>query len=693
MATWGFLLAFLLGAANGMFFALLPGLSGSVGIALMIPFTFSLGVTEAMGLFVAALAGQNFAGSITAILINTPGSSPSAATTFDGYPLAQMGRGGFAIGVSAMASFLGSLIGICVILALFPAMRVIILSFSFPEFTMLGVVGLTVIAVAARGSMIKGLISGLLGLLISFVGFAPIGGDLRYVFGQPALFDGISVLAVLVGLFALSEAVKLLVENRQIASDDTTFDFGRSQVWEGVRYVVAKPFLLVRSSLLGTGIGLIPAVGGTLASFLAYFQAAKSVKNPTFGQGDPRGVLAPEAANDAKDAGSALPSLAFGIPGSADWAVVLGAMVIHGVTPGPNLIRDSPDVVWVAILVIIASSFLTSVVGVWCAPALTRVTRVRPGVLAPIVVVLAVTGALAMEGRMFDVFVAIGFGLIGFAMRSVGMPVIPMILGLVLGPMVERSFLQTLSTFGGAQVFVTRPLSLVLVIFSVAIILFEVKSARRGGSGSPDDRERGIRSAVRPISMVVMSVISLVSAAALVLALEFGRDGRLFPAITSALLFVFTVTYLAIASVPGLRRRFGGVIADGGGMEQIITGAGNAARAVTISPPLAGPPGRVATGAAAPSALVERSRLETTAVDQQVTLRLAIASLIAFGAGIVLLGLAVTVPIILILMMRVVARESWRVTAVVTTGTCIALYALFVVLLHTPLNGGMWLPS
>jgi TctA family transporter len=712
MQSWMFLLAFLIGCANGMFFALLPGLSGSVGIALMIPFTFGLGVTEAMALFVSALAGQNFAGSITAILINTPGSSPSAATTFDGYPLARQGRGGFAIGVSAAASFLGSLIGIVVILALFPVMRSVILSFSFPEFTMLGVVGLAVIAVASRGSVIKGLISGLIGLLVSFVGFSPIGGDLRYVFDQPMLMDGISVTAVLIGLFAITEAIRLLVDHQQIAKGDMRFDFGRSQVWEGVRYVLNQPFLLLRSSLLGTGIGLVPAVGGTLASFLAYFQAAKTVRNSRFGLGDPRGVLAPEAANDAKDAGSALPSLAFGIPGSADWAIVLGAMLIHGITPGPNLIRDSPDIIWTAILVIIASSFLTSVVGVCLAPYLTGITKLRPGLLAPVVVVLAVTGALAMEGRVMDVVVVIGFGLFGFAMRSVGMPVIPLILGLVLGPMVERSFLQTLSTFGGLDAFVTRPISLLLVVLTVAVLAFEVISGRRQGAPDPGLREAGIRSAVRPVSIIMMAALAALAAAAIALATGFGEDGRLFPTITASLLLALTAAYLLIAGVPWLRTRLGGVIVDGGGMEQMINDTGAAARrlaSVPAEPGIHAPAARPTdqdgvTQGSGPTdlgqgvAVTDPDRHAGSDVDSGVDeaaagplLRDSILLLVAFGLGTLLIGLAPTVPVVLALLVRVVGREGWRVTAALTVVTCAVLYALFVVLLNVPLEGGLLL--
>ena len=694
MQSWAFVLAFLLGCLNGIVFGMLPGLSGSVGIALMIPFTYAMGPTEAMALFVAALAGQTFSGSITAILLNTPGTSPNAATTFDGYPLARQGRGGFAIGISATSSLLGSLVGLVVLIMLFPVMRTVILAFSFAEFTMLGVLGLAAIAVASRGSMIKGLIAGLTGLLVSFVGFAPIGGDARYVFGQPTLFDGIGIVPVLIGIFAVSEALRLLSTHQSVAKDVSHLKFGARQVLEGVVYTVRRPFLVLRSAVVGTTIGIVPAVGGTLASFLAYFQAAKTVKDPKFGQGDPRGVLAPEAANNAKDAGAALPTLAFGIPGSADWAIILGAMVIHGITPGPNLMRDHPDVVWVAILVIVGAAFVASAIGVIAAPKLIQVTRLRSSVLAPIVVVLAVTGAFGINLRVVDVLIAVGFGLLGYAMKSIGMPVIPLILGLILGPIVERSYLQTVSIAGGLSGFVTRPISLVLLLLTVAIIGYEVFAARRARKRDASGVREGVRSAARPASLAVVAALWGLGAAGIVLAQGFSDEARRFPVIVGSLLVALTTLYLLLATVPALRARFGAVIADGGGMEQMgpqvpekepldaVLRGGDADAAETSADLAAG-----------------RGKVATTVVERQETLRqesraarsrlvTSIVLLVALAVLVPLIGLALTVPILLVLFFQLVGRESWRLTLLLTVGTVAVLYFMFVWLLGVPVEGG-----
>lgn len=559
-----FLVFFMLGVLNGLVFGLLPGLSGSVGIALMIPLTFGLGAGESMALFVAALSGQTFAGSISAILLNTPGTAPNAATTFDGYPLTRQGRGGFALGISATASAVGSLIGVVALVLLFPVIRSIVLAFSFPEFTALIVMGLAAIAMASKGAMIKGLISGALGLMVSFVGFAPMGGELRYVFGFPALWDGISVVGVLIGLFAVSEVMRLLVDDEAVVADPTTTSFGFGQVLEGVRYVFTQPVLLVRSSLVGTGLGIIPAVGGTVAAFLSYFQASQGAKDGYFGQGDPRGVLAPEAANDAKDAGAALPSLAFGLPGSADWAIILGAMVLHGVTPGPNLIRETPEIVWIAVLVITLASTVTSLIGLGVAPYLIRLTVIRPTVLAPVVGALAILGAFALERQFLDVMTVVGVGILGYYMKRFSMPLVPLILGLLLGSQLERAVFQSLQVFDrGPAIFVTRPISLVLVLVTIAIIANSVRQAHRARRSQVADGDAGYELG----DIILMSFLFLVSVAAFALAWSFkAPDTRLFPLWMSALAAIMTGFYTVVTVTPALQRRLPWVAGRGQGM-------------------------------------------------------------------------------------------------------------------------------
>jgi TctA family transporter len=707
MASWAFLLAFLVGCLNGMLTGLLPGLGGSVGIALMIPFTYNMDTPTAMGLFIAALAGQSFCGSVTAILLNVPGSSPSAATTLDGYPLARQGRGGFAIGISASASFLGSFIGTLLLIALIPVVRPLVLSFSFPEFTMLGVFGLTIIAMAARGSMLKGVIAGLVGVLISFVGFAPVGGDVRYAFDQPSLYNGFDVVIVLVGMFAVTEALELLRTNQRVSKGVSGMKFGHKQIFEGVVYTIKHPFLLIRSSLLGAGIGLVPAVGGSVAAFLAYFQAARTSKNPKFGYGDPRGVLAPEASNDAKDSGSALPSLAFGIPGSSDWAVVMGAMVIHGLTPGPNLIRERPDIVWIAIIVLSAASFFTSALGLLFGPQLLQITRVKPGILSPFVLMLAVVGAYALNLSTTDVIASIGFGLVAYAMRSIGMPLIPVILGFILGPLVEKSYLQTMSAYGGIGGFFTRPISVVLMVLTVAVLVYEVVSTRRATKRAADAVARGVESATRPWALAVMSMFGVVAIAALVMAADFSAKGRTFPMITAALLVVLIGAYLTVALVPGLRRKAGGLIADGGGMEELVAQLEHDAveridaqqdlpqrygteRLVDVSADggVAPERGQVTTAEQEASEPAEPAP-EQQRDDMSRRLRISLVLVVGLLVGIILFGLEVAVPVIFVLFLRLVTRETWLTTIATSVIACTTLYLVFHTLLGVPLEGGV----
>jgi TctA family transporter len=697
MTTWAFLVAFLIGCANGMLTGLLPGLGGSVGIALMIPFTYGMETSTAMGLFIAALAGQSFCGSVSAILLNIPGSSPSAATTLDGYPLARQGRGGFAIGISATASFLGALIGTIVLIALIPAVRPLVLAFSFPEFTMLGLLGLAIIAMASRGSMVKGIIAGLLGVLFSFVGFAPVGGDVRYAFDQPSLFNGFDVVVVLVGMFAITEALELLRTNQSVSRRLSNDKFGHKQVLEGVVYTIKQPFLLIRSSLIGTGIGLVPAVGGTVAAFLAYFQAARTVKNPKFGHGDPRGVLAPEASNDAKDSGSALPSLAFGIPGSSDWAIVMGAMVIHGLTPGPNLIRENPDIVWIAILVLVAASFLSSLLGLIFAPQLLHITRVKPGILSPMVLLLAVIGAYALNLSLTDVMVSIGFGLVAYAMRSIGMPLIPLILGFILGPLVERSYLQTISTYGGLEGFVSRPLSVILLLLIVAVIAYEVYSSRRAAKRAADEVARGIVSATRPWALAVMGAFGVVAVVALLMSSEFSDEARTFPMITSALLILLIGAYLLVAVVPGLRARAGTLIADGGGMEDMVSHLEQKAVEIADSRQhsavgTAGTP--AADMAPDDDSTPPMQEIETAAdnpAEMRRRLRTSLLLVVAMLVVTVLFGIEFAVPLTLLAFLRLVTRESWKTTLLTTILGSATLYLVFHTLLGVPLEGAMLL--
>ena len=499
LLQWPTVLYPLAGTALGMLASLLPGINGSLVLTLLIPLTFKMGAFEAITLLAGVVGGGSFAGSIGAILLNVPGEAPNAATALDGYALARQGRAAFALAVSAIASAAGALFGVLVLVALLPITREIVFAFSYPEFLLLAVLGLAVISVAARGTLLKGFIAGCFGMLLSFVGFDAFTGELRYVFDQPYLYDGIRLVPVITGLFGVSEALRLLAEKEERVAAAGVAPFQWRQVLEGILFVFRHVRLLLQSSLIGTVIGIIPGVGGSVASFVAYTTAIQtSADSGKFGRGDARGVLAPEAANDAKNGGAALPTLAFGIPGSSDWAIALGAMVLHGLQPGPLLLREHRDIIWGIIWTLVLASQTTSLVGLLIAPWAVRLTSIRTNVLAPVILALVAVSSYAVEGHLGDVVVAMIFGVVGYYMKKFNVPAVPVILGLLLGALAERSLYQTLLWSGGNPWMVlTRPISLVLMAL-IALTLGTPFLLLRRGQGTPppvNQRQRGVASA------------------------------------------------------------------------------------------------------------------------------------------------------------------------------------------------------
>ena len=563
MLTWSGLMFFAIGMANGMFTGFIPGLSGAVGIALMIPLVGGIGAEKAIILFCAALAGQSFAGSISAILLNTPGATPNAATMLDGYPMTLQGKGGMALGISACASAMGGVIGTVIIVILLPFVRAIVLAFSFPELALLMFVGLSTVAVISKGAILKGYISGLIGLGFSFIGFSPVTGELRLVFNNADLLNGVEVTSALVGLFAITEAVQLITAKRnQKSLVAAVIPF--SQVMSGVKYVFTKPWLLIKSSSIGTMIGVIPAMGGTVAAFMAYFAARSSSKDPdSFGTGNPEGVLAPEASNDAKESGSALPSMAFGIPGSSEWAIVLGALVMQGVTPGPMLIREQPILMWLAIVTLALASVISSTIGLALSPFVTKVTKLRPSLLGVSIAALALAGTFGLNGKTVDLVWAVVFGVLGYFMSRSGYPSVPLILGLLLGKGFETNFNHTVSIMdGGITSFVTRPISIILLICAVLIVGagFRKKKSKwvpeEESELSDDQSFKGIslEDKLFALFVVVFAGVLVVTSFRLQ---QFAA--KIFPLMVGFLLLAIVGAFLVIRSSPSLAVRFEGL--------------------------------------------------------------------------------------------------------------------------------------
>jgi len=469
MLAWPAPLYLVLGTLLGMLFGILPGLGGPQVLALLLPITYGMNVDLAIVLLVGAMSAIAFGGSIPAILINTPGTGQSAATCFDGFPLAQQGKAGMAIGAAATSSCMGAIFGAIILTIILPVGRLVVLAFSYPEYFMLALMGLSVIAVVSKGSLWKGLIAACLGLILSTIGYDPVTGSVRFAFGSDYLWDGIRLLPAFIGLFAVGEALDLFLKRGKIAEIDYRGKIGG--VTEGIKAVFRHFGLFLRCSVVGTVVGIIPGVGGAVSNFLAYGHAVQVSKDPEkFGTGDIRGVIAPEAGNDAKDGGALVPTLIFGIPGSLEMAVFLGALILLGLEPGPRMMIDNPEVVLVLIYTLVAGNILVALIGLFGAGFLVKITYVPTSLLAPVVFMLALMGAYLAHGLLTDVVVALIFGVLAFAMKRFDFSRIAVVIAIVLGGMAQKTFHQTLMLWG-YKGFFNRPISLGLFIIIVAMVL------------------------------------------------------------------------------------------------------------------------------------------------------------------------------------------------------------------------------
>jgi putative tricarboxylic transport membrane protein len=476
------IVSLLLGMSLGAVFGLLPGLGGVLSMAVALPFSYGMEPMHAMFMFAGIMSSEGFGGAIPSILLNTPGTAQNAATCLDGYPMAKRGEGGRAISIAAISCLAGSIGGVVVTLALLPIVKPLIYSFGYPEFFWLTALGLITIAVAAKGNMIKGLAGGGIGVLISMIGYTEMFGAFRYTMGSDYLWDGISLVPFVTGLFALSE---LMIYASRGGSTVDLVDTSRvkwsRQAIQGIMDVVSRPLLTIRSAIVGALVGVVPGLGGPVASFVSYTVAMRSSKTPElFGKGNPEGVLACETAMDAKDGGALLPTLAFGIPGSPDQAILLGGFILHGLQPGPLMIRDHMDIVYALLLGIVFAQVCLSVLGLLIAPWMARLSTVPSRIIAPFVLLLVFFGAYMGRTNIFDVGVALLAGVLGYFLRRCGFPLVTVVMGFILGPLAERAFLQSLQmSDDNYLVFITRPISAALFVLLIAILLFPLIKGSR----------------------------------------------------------------------------------------------------------------------------------------------------------------------------------------------------------------------
>lgn len=476
----------IIGSALGIFFGALPGFTATMGVAVLLPLTFGMPPETGLILLGSIFYGAMYGGSISAILLNTPGTPSAAATGIEGYPLTKKGRAGEALREAATASFLGGLFSVTCLLLIAPPLSQISLKFGPPEFFLLAVFGLTIIISVSGQSLVKGIISGVLGMIVGTVGMDPLLAYPRFTFGFSNLVEGIPLIPALIGLFSISEVlnlVKLKDQKRNIATSK------KIQVgFPSLKHIKELIRTYLRSSIIGVFIGMLPGAGGSIASFLAYNEAKRASKHPDkFGTGIVEGLAACETANNAMAGGALIPMLTLGIPGDAVSAIMMGGLLIHGLNPGPELFSGSTSIVaYTFIIGLYLANIAFFLFGICASPYFARITNIPANILAAIVVVFAVTGSYAVSNRMFDVWIMLFFGFLGYFLRIYGFNVIPIVLGIILAPIAERGLAQSVAISGGGIMnllayFVHRPISLVLIILIIISLAISIRQVCREG--------------------------------------------------------------------------------------------------------------------------------------------------------------------------------------------------------------------
>lgn len=463
-----YLLYAFIGCLLGTLIGVLPGLGPAAGTAILIPLTFNLDATGAIIMLAAIYYGAMYGGTITSVLINVPGEAASVVTCLDGYQMARQGRAGTALGIAAMGSFVGGIFAALALTMVAPPLARFALSFGPPEFFALMFLGMCLVTGLAGQSLVAGLLMTILGLLLSLVGIDPVRGAPRFTFGIPELYDGLGFVPVVMGLFGVAE-ILLVIETpfRQVIDTKIKGLWPSREEWKRSSGAIG------RGTIIGFLLGLIPGVGAVIPTFMAYILEKRISRHPEkFGTGVIEGVASPESANNAYANAAMVPLLVLGVPSSPTIAIIMGAFIINGLTPGPFLFKERPDLVWT----VIASFFTGNVillilnlplVGLWA-----RILKVPYQYLCAGTLLFCIVGAYSLKGTVFDVGVMLVFGIIGYFLRKLGLPIAPAVLALILGPFMEKSLRTSLEMSGGDfAIFLTRPISATLLVCAALIIV------------------------------------------------------------------------------------------------------------------------------------------------------------------------------------------------------------------------------
>lgn len=480
------LVVMVLGVLFCQFIVVIPGLGALFALAMLLPFTYEMESNVAITLVIAVAATSGTGNTITGVLLGVPGSSVGVATLFDGYPMAKRGEAGRALGAGLTASAVGGLFGAVVLIVMIPLVRLVVTQLGPAEFFALILIALVLISKLGQGETLKGLVMGGIGLLLAFVGQEPSTGTLRYTYGTLYLWEGIELVPAIIGLFAVTEMINLIISGSPIAGVRQKTVAARG-VLEGMRDVFRHWRITLACSAIGSAIGLLPGIGGMTAQFVAYGQAQRMSKDPSqFGKGAIEGVIGPDAANNSVEGGALVPTLVFGIPGGSVMALVLGALIIHGVQPGPELLNERLDVLWLIIFVLILSNLVAAGFCLSFANWLARITHVRPSVIVPFVLLVGFFGAYLESRHLADLVVVMAFGLLGYAMQRFGYSRATLVIGLVLGSVLEHNYLLAMRLYGWDML--RRPPFLAILLATGAIALLALLRRRGHEPAQPQEK-------------------------------------------------------------------------------------------------------------------------------------------------------------------------------------------------------------
>ena len=647
--NWSTFSLMIIGIAVGFVVGILPGLGGPTAMALMLPFIFKMSAVEAFAFLLGMTAVTATTGDITSVLFGVPGEPTTASTIVDGHAMARNGEAGRALGAVLMSSLIGALFAGVALAVAIPVVRPIVLSFGSPEFFMLSLLGITFVASLSGEDQLKGIIAGGIGLMLATIGLDPISGIQRYTFGQLFLWDGIGLVPITIGFYAIPETIELAVLGTSISQQKVEKLGG---VMEGVKDAFRHWWLVIRCSALGTFTAIIPGMGAATTQWLAYAHAVQSSPNKErFGKGAVEGVLGPGAANNSTLGGSLITTIAFGVPASVVMAILLGAFIIQGIVPGPDMLLPPPkgklDLTFSFVWVIIISNFITVAVCFLFLNTLAKVTQVRGSLIIPLILLLIYLGAFAEKNAFQDMVVVLFFGGLGWVMEKLKWPRPPVLLGLVLGPLAENRLFLASDNYGLAWLW--RPG--VLIIFAVTLIgifypiikkIWQERASRASTTNVEAAPERGLQFGW-PVAFTVCVIVLL--ALALWQSRNFGVRAGLFPWAIGTPTLLLALFQLA---------------KDLKGRKKVSGPAFEAEGAVEVSPAVA-------------------TRRTLTILGWTV----------GFFLAIWLLGFSYAVPLTMVLYLKLAGREKWPITAIMTVCTWGFFYFLFQQILNVPFPDGL----